>query len=217
MYVIIVGGGEFGRVFAKDLAEGKNDVVIIEENEELCNELVEEVNAKIIHGDGTKLGVLKDAGLDEANVVATLTGKDETNLLCCLIAKDYKPTTRLATRISKDIYKKIFDKAGVDIVISPETSSADMLDMMITEPHVLDVASVHKGKIALLEYKVTNKSKVRGKGVEEIEKSGKLKLVSILRKGKYLIATREMKILLDDRVIIVVKPKDYRFAKKLFE
>ena len=217
MNVIIIGGGNLGTTLAKNLADVKHDVTLVEQEEKVCNEVVEELNAEIIRGDGTDIEVLNDAKIDKADVVAAVTGSDETNLLICLVVKEHYPNIRLASKISRSIYKKIFLKAGITTVISPEVSGADQLEAMITEPDILDFASVHKGEVELLEFVISTKSKAQNKTVEEAEIKGKTRIAAVKRKNEFMVASSDIKLVLGDRVIIVVRKGYEDKAKKMFK
>ena len=39
-----------------------------------------------MHGNGASRKVLSEAGVEESDLVIALTGSDEINLLCCLLA-----------------------------------------------------------------------------------------------------------------------------------
>ena len=81
MKAIIVGGGKIGYYLLKALKDKYFDVVLIEQNKELCDKIAEELDAEIICGDGSDIDVLEDAGIEEAEIIAAVTGKDEENLV----------------------------------------------------------------------------------------------------------------------------------------
>ncbi|MCK4497560.1 MAG: NAD-binding protein, partial [Candidatus Aenigmarchaeota archaeon] len=112
MKIIVVGGGEIGSRLVRFLSEKKHDVVLVEMDEELCQVLADNLNAMVIHGDGTKPDVLEEAGVKKADALVAVTSKDETNLLVCLVTREMS-NIRMITRTTKEEYKKIFLKIGV--------------------------------------------------------------------------------------------------------
>jgi trk system potassium uptake protein TrkA len=86
MYVTIVGGGQTGSKLAKRLANRGHNVSIVEKDETRAHELAAELDALIIHGSGADVDVLKDAGIDKADVLVALTDADEVNLMACEVA-----------------------------------------------------------------------------------------------------------------------------------
>jgi len=216
MRFIIVGGGMFGRTLGRNLAEDKHDVTLIEKDEKIAKEIAEDFNGKVIHGNGTEEDTLDDAAIEKADFFVTTTGTDETNLFACMIAKGLSKA-RLATRVTKDEYKKIFEEAGINIIVSPEITGAEELEFMILEPDVLTVASAHRGGVSLIEVEVGNKKGVKNKKVRDIGEDDTFRLVSIKRKGKFLIPTETTPLEAGDSIIVIVKKKHEPKIMKMFK
>ncbi|HEX3078703.1 MAG TPA: NAD-binding protein, partial [Lachnospiraceae bacterium] len=87
MKIIVIGGGKIGFNLLKILKERDHQVTLIEKDKGTCMKIAEDMDTDIIWGDGTDLEVLKDAGIEEAEIVAAVTGSDEENLVICQIAK----------------------------------------------------------------------------------------------------------------------------------
>lgn len=204
MKIIVIGGGEIGSRLTRLLSENKHDVVLVEIINELCKELADNLNATLIHGDGTKPDVLEEAGVEDADALVVATGEDETNLLSCLVAREMS-SLRIITRATKEEYKKIFLKIGVNSIVSPETSTVDQLEAMITEPDVVDMALIHEGNLELIELEVEKKSKVTNKPITKIEFPKESLVVAIKRGEKFIIPEEEEKLMAGDKVIIIVR------------
>ncbi len=216
MRIIVIGGGEIGSRLTKLLSEGKHDVVLVESDGGLCQELADRLNAKVIHGDGTKPEVLEEAGIRKAEALVAAAGEDETNLLACLIAREMSRDLRIITRATKEEYEKIFLKIGVNNIVSPETSTIEQLEVMISEPDVIDMAVMHKGLVELVELEVKKKSKVVNKTVTEIEFPRESLVVAIRRGDQFIIPHDKERLSLGDKVIIIVrKPLDAKI-KEMF-
>lgn len=204
MKIIVIGGGEIGSRLTRLLSENKHDVVLVEIINELCQELADNLNATLIHGDGTKPDVLEEAGIEDADALVVATGEDETNLLSCLVAREMS-SLRIITRATKEEYKKIFLKIGVNSIVSPETSTVDQLEAMITEPDVVDMALIHEGNLELIELEVEKKSKVMNKPITKIEFPKESLVVAIKRGEKFIIPEEEEKLMAGDKVVIIVR------------
>ncbi|MCK4335377.1 MAG: NAD-binding protein [Candidatus Aenigmarchaeota archaeon] len=204
MKIIVIGGGEIGSRLTRLLSENKHDVVLVEIINELCQELADNLNATLIHGDGTKPDVLEEAGIEDADALVVATGEDETNLLSCLVAREMS-SLRIITRATKEEYKKIFLKIGVNSIVSPETSTVDQLEAMITEPDVVDMALIHEGNLELIELEVEKKSNVMNKPITKIEFPKESLVVAIKRGEKFIIPEEEEKLMAGDKVVIIVR------------
>ena len=87
--VIIMGGSKTAVRVALTAPDYMN-IKIIEIDEQRCerlNELLNDVDTMIIHGDGRDLGLLQDEGIQSTQAFVALTDNAEANILACLTAK----------------------------------------------------------------------------------------------------------------------------------
>ena len=78
MFVIIVGGGKTGSQLATQLLSGGHKVKLVEDRPAVLERLREELpDEVIIAGDGSSPSVLEAAGIEDAQVLAAVTGEDE--------------------------------------------------------------------------------------------------------------------------------------------
>ena len=87
--VIIMGGSKTAVRVALTAPEYMN-IKIIEIDEQRCerlNELLNDVDTMIIHGDARDFGILQDEGVQHTQAFVALTDNAETNILACLTAK----------------------------------------------------------------------------------------------------------------------------------
>ena len=82
MYVIVVGGGNTGSYLTRLLLDAGQQVTVIEERPVVLEKLKQELPIdSIVEGDGSSPTVLEKAHISRANVLAAVTGSDETNLV----------------------------------------------------------------------------------------------------------------------------------------
>lgn len=125
MFVVIMGAGRVGSLVAKMLEEDGHDVTIIEMDKERAKELSLLINGLVIEGDATDPPkTLEEANIKQADAFAALTGKDDANLLACILAKHLNPKIKTSLRISNPQNRRIFEEVTdlrryFDFVISP--------------------------------------------------------------------------------------------------
>jgi trk system potassium uptake protein TrkA len=81
MKVIVVGCGRVGSAIAKQLDRDGWSVVAIDEKEEALSRLGEHWGGGFVVGHGMDVGVLREAGVDEADAAVVATDGDNTNLV----------------------------------------------------------------------------------------------------------------------------------------
>ncbi|MBO7719911.1 MAG: TrkA family potassium uptake protein [Methanosphaera sp.] len=164
MYVIIVGGGRVGLNLSQSLIEEGLNVTIIESEFAKSEEIAEQTEAMVIHGDATSIQVLDDADISDADVFVAATGKDSINLLACVLCQEYDNVKKIIARVNDLAHVDAFKKVGVDITVSPESTVAAYLERVITRPKVADLIVLGRGTTELLDLRIEN-SQLYGKRV----------------------------------------------------
>lgn len=131
MNVIVVGGGEVGSYLALMLRAGNHRVKIVELRPDEIPRLQQTVAAEsVICGNGTDPTILEAAGIQQANAVAAVTGKDETNLVVTSLARFEFNVPRTIARVHQPTHAWMFTPAmGVDVALN----QADLLAHFIAE------------------------------------------------------------------------------------
>jgi len=123
MKFVIVGYGRVGTRTARILDSEGHEVLIVEHDLDKADRSEEE-GFETIRGDGNDESDLEQAGLDDADAIAGLTGDLNTNFAACMIGKEHGCRTVL--RIDADYREEIYEKyaADVDEIIYPERLGA---------------------------------------------------------------------------------------------
>lgn len=214
MYIIIMGGGRVGLSLADLLINDGYDITIIESREELCDQAAMDLDAMVICGSGTDTKILEEANIDEADVFVATTGNDESNLLSCVLVKEYD-VPKIIARVSNIDHEEAFKKVGIDEVISPERTAAGFLEKLITRPNVADLTAFGEGEAEILDMKIRNQ-KMFGKPISDI--SPTKDYIIIARYGpKGLVIPRPDDILgAGEKISILVKTNAIEKTEKKF-
>ena len=205
MYIIVVGAGNLGSYLAQILLEEDHDVVVVERDEKVCEKISNELDLVATKGDGTDPKVLEKAGIKEAEAVVALTGQDETNMVISLLAKELG-AKNVAARIGRVEYdESVLKKLGIDIVIHPEAAAAGYIAELITKPEVLDLAFISRGEAEIMELEISQKSKIAGKKVKEIEHPPGSAIVAVYKHENLIIPEADTTIDVGTKVLILAK------------
>ena len=121
--IIVVGIGKVGFTVADQLSNEHHDVTIVDTNEKVLNAVLNNLDVIAVHGNGASRKVLSEAGVEESYLVIALTGSDEINLLCCLLATKLGANgtiVRIRNHVYYDDVRLIKDSLGLLMVINPE-------------------------------------------------------------------------------------------------
>ena len=87
MHILVIGDGKVGHTLVEHLATEGHDVVVVDNNEAVLERTQDMLDVMCVRGNGANAQTLIDAGAKKADIIVAATASDETNMLCCLIAK----------------------------------------------------------------------------------------------------------------------------------
>ena len=215
MYAIIMGGGRVGLALANLLIDSGFDITLIESDESLCGEVASELDALVIHGNGTSSKLLEEANIEDADYFIATTGNDEANLLSCILVRKYDVDTIIA-RVSNPDHEEAFKEVGIDRVISPEISAARDLAQFVTNPTVSKLTTIGEGDAEIIEMTITN-DKVIGKRFKDISPSKDYIIISTYQNGKLIIPQPDDVVTRGAKVSILVKRGTLKKVSKRLE
>ncbi len=205
MRVIVAGGGKVGYYLAKTLVERNHEVTVIERNESRCAMLAEQLNATVINGDATDPAILADAGADEADTLAAVTGKDEENLVICQLAKRDFTVRRVIARASNPRNHEVMQRLGVDLVVSSTEIIADLIEREIAREAVHTLLTFHHGEMTLLEVDLPSGAAAVGRYVRDLARQlpEDSVLVTLIRGDRVIFPRGDTQLQAHDAVLAV--------------
>jgi len=158
MQIIIVGCGKVGYTLVEQLSGEEHNIVVIDEIEDKVQTITTQLDAMGIVGNGVSFQTLKEAGITNADLLIAVTGSDEQNLLCCVIAKKAGHCKTIA-RVRNPIYYKERDflrkELGLAMMINPELTSASEIARIFQFPSAMKIDLFARGRIEMLHFRVT--------------------------------------------------------------
>lgn len=216
-HVIICGFGHIGQVVAQELAEAKQDFVVIDSDEEKIH-LAETKDYLVQVGDVTDESILQLAGIAKAEVLATVVADDATNVFITLTARELNPHLLILARGELPTTEKKLRLAGANHVILPATVSGLRIANLITRPTSTNFLEqkeqqsflnelLSQIEVNIDELKITENSPLLGKTIRELEIRGKGAFIVVaLRRYQGELITRPVPSLLlniDDTLIVL--------------
>jgi trk system potassium uptake protein TrkA len=159
MKIIIVGAGQVGGTLAENLVGEKNDISVIDTDEEKLHQLQDKLDLQVVTGHGSHPDILRQAGADEAHMVIAVTRDDATNMITCQVCSTLFKTKKKIARIrSNQILKykeELFHEhqIPIDHVIAPEDLVTKDISRLIDYPGALQVLDFAEGKVSLVAVK----------------------------------------------------------------
>ncbi len=221
MKIIVVGCGKTGASLVTSLTNEGHDVIVVDYNPDRLKEICNLNDVMGISGDGMNYNALLEAGLEDADVLISVTGSDEQNLLCSLFAKKKSKCSTIA-RVRNPIYLTetnfIKEQIGLSLIINPELAAAAEIARVVRFPSAIDINPFAKGKVELLTFKITENSLLNGKNLIYVRNKieNEVLFCSIERNGEFFIPSGTFELRTGDKASIITSSKKEReFFKKI--
>lgn len=203
MKTIIIGGGKIGYNLCKTLKERGRQVTVIERDRDTCVKIAEDMNADVIFGDGTDLDVLKDAGIDDADIVAAVTGSDEENLVICQIAKLGFLSMKTIARVNNPKNTIMFKNLGIDNTVCSTEVIANLIEYSLNNEDYRIVNPIGKGAMVLVELSMKEDNPWCDKEIKDLILPNECVFVSVIRNEDVIYPKGDTKILCNDKILAV--------------
>lgn len=210
---MICGGGAVGLSVARGLREAGWWVKMIEKSEARCEYLSEQLNCLVLHGDGSDIDLLREEHAETTAALIAVTNNDEKNLLISLIAKQLG-VERIITRADKQVNEHIFDRAGIDVVLSTRGAALRSVVSQIASRDEEHLAELERGQLSVLElelppsFPVTPLSQMTPPTVAAVG--------AIMRGTKAVFPTDDTELRPGDHLLIVVRAHEEAETKRFF-
>lgn len=202
MYIIIVGLGGIGRNLAKHAVEHAHNVVVIDQDEARCSEVLEHYDVLAVTGNATDRSVLEEAGIDRADALIATTSDDAVNLMTCWLAKKFRVQNVVAI-VNQQAHSDFFKEVGVRISENPDELVASRLYYWTQNPQLQQLASIPGGSI--FEIVAENGSPIVGHEIREFKVKDFVFIAIRRSSGELIIPSGSVKILPGDIFTVFTK------------
>src|SRR5688572_18402571 len=144
MKIVILGAGQVGSTVAESLVSEHNDITVIDLDGQRLRNLQERLDLRTVMGSAAHPSVLKQAGIEDADLLVAVTQSDDTNLVACRLAACLFNVPRRIARLRATDYldnPNVIGEQGfdIDLAICPEAILTDYLVKLVEFPEALQV------------------------------------------------------------------------------
>jgi trk system potassium uptake protein len=189
MFVIVVGGGNTGSQLAKFLLDAGHRVRVIDERPAVLEKLGNEISREfIVSGDGSSPTVLEKAEIQKAQVLAAVTGSDETNLVVTSLGKFEFNVPRVIARINNSKNAWLFTtEMGVDVALNQAEILARLTAEEMSIGDMMTMLKIRRGKFSLVEEKIAPRALAIGRALKDLPLPANCVISGIIRKGEIVM------------------------------
>jgi trk system potassium uptake protein TrkA len=205
--VMIIGGGKTGSYLAMLLLKSGWNVVVLENRPQIYERLAKELPAgTAILGDGTNPSLLERVGISNANVLAAVTGDDETNLVVASLAKFEYQIERVIVRVNNPRNAWLCTpEMGVDTALN----QSDLIATMIIEEMGLSalqtLVRLRQGAVEIVEEIITPESSVVNKSLAQLRLPSGCNVTAVLRGTEVIVPDGNTILQANDEIVVLVQ------------
>lgn len=169
--IIIVGCGKVGRTLVEQLIKEGHDITIIDKKPGMIQQITNLYDVMGIAGNGASYSILEEAGIKSADLIISVTGSDELNLLCCTIATQVGNCAAIARVRTPDYSKEanyLREKLGLALIINPELEAAKEMARILYLPTSLEVNAFAHGQAELIKFQIPDGSSLDGMQIADL-------------------------------------------------
>ncbi|MFW6153352.1 MAG: Trk system potassium transporter TrkA [Halobacteriota archaeon] len=205
--VVVVGGNEIAHHSTRLLAERGFEPILIVQEHERARRLAEALpDVRVIQTDATDVSFLETEELGAADALIAALESAEENLLECILARDLGIDRTVAV-IDHPKFVRMFEKAGVDVALSPRDVVAEAITQFTQEWHTEKLALIESDQAEVVELVVDEASLLAERRIEEAlaEFDHELVIGAVTRGGEFIIPRGDTRIEPDDHVILFLR------------
>jgi len=213
MNIIIVGCGKVGEALAEQLNEEGSNITVIDLNADRVHDVSSKYDVMGVIGNGATHAILMEADIKHCDLLIAVTGSDELNLLCCLIAKKAGNCQTIA-RVRSPEYSVeapyLKDELGLAMVINPEFTAASEIARVLRFPSAMKIDTFAKGRVEMMKFRLPENSPIIGCAVKEL--AGKFRcdvlICTVEREDEAFIANGDFVFEEKDVISLIATPKN---------
>ncbi|WP_452597523.1 Trk system potassium transporter TrkA [Pontimicrobium sp. MEBiC01747] len=171
MKIIIAGAGEVGFHLAKLLSYESQEITLIDTNKASLAYAENHLDIKVLKGDATSIAILKEAKVNNSDLLIAVTASETTNITVCVLAKQLG-SKRTIARISNTEFithkdEVGFTRFGIDELISPESLAASEIELLLNQSAFKDSYQFEDGALTMVSLNLSRTASFVGKSVKE--------------------------------------------------
>ena len=156
-------------------------------------------------GDACDYMILEGAGVRDADVVASVTGDDEDNLVVSLLAKQEFGVPRVVARVNNPKNYWMFNPMwGVDVSVSTPHLITSLVQEATTVGNFVRLMQLKGGRAELVEVTLAEGSPAVDKTLAELAMPRSATIVAVVRDERVMVPSKDMVLRAGDEVMALI-------------
>ena len=171
MKIVVIGDGKVGFTLSQALSREGHDLVVVDTQKGALAAAADRLDVMVVEGNGASAAVQREAGVDESDLMIAATSADETNLLCCMVARKLGCKHTIA-RIRNPEYTEaqylLREELGLSMAVNPEKVAAREIFGLLQFPSFIHRDAFAKGRAEIVAIPVAPGSRLDGVALTDL-------------------------------------------------
>lgn len=159
----------------------------------------------VIQGEMMSDVILRDAGIDSADMTIAVTAQDKDNLLASLLAK-HNHICSTVSLVNSRAYDDLIDNIGDNIIVDRSTVTISKILQDIRKANLYNAYSLGRGFSEVWELKINENSPLAGRRISDFILPERCKIAALIQGEKVVFAPAAEQVNDGDIVIAMVSP-----------
>ncbi len=207
MRCVVIGIGQVGVHVARGLSDA-HEVVVLDTDAERLERRSRELDVLTIEGDGAVVPTLREANVEQSDMVVACTSNDKTNIVACGMSKILGDPFTIA-RVNRTDYLESWREGrrplGVDFMVGANHLTARTIAQHVGLPAAREIDFFAAGKIQLAEFDVPEASPIDGQTIREMDESGRfddLNYLAVFSEGSFTFPRGDTEVYAGDQLLV---------------
>lgn len=208
MKILIAGSGKLGETLARQLCAEEHDVTLIDSDQSVLESDLNRFDVMGVNGNCASMEVLRQAGVESADLLIAVTGSDEVNLLSCTTAHHMNARLHTIARIRNPEYADqayaMRDAFALSMIVNPERQAATEIERLLRYPGFLKRDTFAKGRMEIVELKLEANSRLCNVTLSALNGIVKCRVLvcAVLRDGRAIAPDGNFVLQAGDRIFV---------------
>lgn len=216
--IVIAGGGTVGHYVARQIEKRQlaTRLRLIEANAARAGAIAESLERTVVlKGSSLDHAILREADIDDADLMIAVTNDDQTNMLTSVMAKQLGCRSTL-TLINETSFQDLTGRLGIDAFLSPGSITISRILQHVRRGRIRAVYSIQNGLAEAIEAEALETSAIVGQPLRDLRIPDEVRIGGIWRHGRFIRPEGDTEIEPKDRVVIFAATGAVRDVEKMF-
>lgn len=209
MKILLIGSGKLAYFLGQKFVEEKHRLTIINACRAEVEEFSHQIKATVIVGDGTHPAVLREAEVEQADLVLALTPNDEDNLVASQISQQHFGVSRTIALVNDPALQNFFEELGITVAFSATQILANLIEKQADFEDIASFLAVDRGQISVTEVIIDEQSPAVNKTLQNLDLPEGALIGCIIRSDKAFVPRGWTSLKVGDRLILISQPEHY--------